>query len=468
MTEEATLKPETGPTASQPGALAAEPEVRSSPLHGAPPPVPPAEVRRNYRLGVINGVLFALGDSLSSAGLVLALLVRQLGGSLALVGLLPALQIGGFLLPQLLVGGRLQALPFKLPLYRRAAVARMSAFGALLLAIIAAGSLASRTSLWLIIICYCVFNFGGGTSTLAFQDVVAKVIPPRRRGSFFGTRQLWGGLLTFAIVGPLVRWLLGEGGPLPFPYNYAALVLLAWMCMIVSLAAFAIVREPPQTQLGPRLRVTEGLRRAPAIMRANASYRWFIISRMLTRVGQIAEPFYIIYAIESLDLPSDVAGIYLAVRAISGALSNLLWSRVSERQGTRRLILLTGVLFVLPPALALGGPAIVRAAGLGDTGMLVAIGLVFLVAGVATDGNGIASNTYLLEVVPEDERPTYIGLANTTLGVVTFLPVLGGWLVANVGYGGTFGIAVTFALLGLLSSFQLGEARLPGKSRAQQ
>jgi hypothetical protein len=56
------------------------------------------------------------------------------------------------------------------------------------------------------------------------------------------------------------------------------------------------------------MRVIEGLRRAPAIMRANANYRWFIISRMLTRVGQIAEPFYIIYAIEALGLPAGVAG----------------------------------------------------------------------------------------------------------------------------------------------------------------
>jgi hypothetical protein len=38
--------------------------------------------------------------------------------------------------------------------------------------------------------------------------------------------------------------------------------------------------------------------------------------------------------------------------------------------------------------------------------------------------------------------------------------VLGGWLVANVGYSGTFGIAVAFALLGLLSSYQLTETRV--------
>ena len=421
-------------------------------------PLPPADIRRNYRLGVINGVLFALGDSLSSAGLVLALLVRQLGGSLALVGLLPALQIGGFLLPQLLVGGRLQAMPYKLPLYRRAAFARLSAFAAMLLAIFAASSLPPNISLLLIILFYSIFNFGGGTSTLAFQDVVAKVIPPRRRGSFFGTRQLFGGLLTFAIVGPLVRWLLGQSSPLPFPLNYGALGVLALLSYVVGLGAFAIVREPPQTHLGPRMRVIEGLRRAPALMRANANYRWFIISRMLTRVGQIAEPFYIIYATEALGMPAGVAGVYLAVRAISGALSNLLWSRISERQGTRRLILLTSVLIVVAPALALAGPALSAALGLGSIGLLVAIGLVFLVAGVANDGAGISGNTYLLEIVPEDERPTYIGLANTTLGVVTFLPVLGGWLVANIGYSGTFGLGVAFALIGLLAAAQLREA----------
>jgi len=66
----------------------------------SPPPQPPSTIRRNYRLGVSNGVLFTLGDSLTSSGLVLALLVRQLGGPLALVGLLPALQNGWMHLSQ--------------------------------------------------------------------------------------------------------------------------------------------------------------------------------------------------------------------------------------------------------------------------------------------------------------------------------------------------------------------------------
>jgi MFS family permease len=71
----------------------------------------------------------------------------------------------------------------------------------------------------------------------------------------------------------------------------------------------------------------------------------------------------------------------------------------------------------------------------------------------------MAGNTYLLEVVPESERPSYMGLANTMLGLVTFLPVLGGLLVAWLGYNGTFIIALIFALLGVLASLRLSEVR---------
>jgi hypothetical protein len=52
--------------------------------------------------------------------------------------LLPSLQSGGFLLPQLLVGGQLQSWPYKLPLYRRAALVRIAGFLTVIGAIFAA------------------------------------------------------------------------------------------------------------------------------------------------------------------------------------------------------------------------------------------------------------------------------------------------------------------------------------------
>jgi Na+/melibiose symporter-like transporter len=275
-------------------------------------------------------------------------------------------------------------------------------------------------------------------------------------------------LLTFVLAGPLVRWLLGTDGPLQFPYNFGTLCLLCLLFYSLGLFAFAIVEEPPQTRLATGIRLVEALRRAPTLLREQANYRQFIISRMLTRVGQIAEPFYLLYATEALGLPASLAGVYLAVRALAGALSTVLWGRVSERQGNRRLLLIAGLLVALTPALALLGPILARWLGLAEVGLSTAIGLVFLVSGVANDGSNIAGMTYLLEIVPEDERPTYMGLANTTLGLVTFLPVLGGWLVGLVGYEGAFAIGLIFSLLGLASTYPLLEADATLARRGRQ
>jgi hypothetical protein len=41
----------------------------------------------------------------------------------------------------------------------------------------------------------------------------------------------------------------------------------------LGLYAFTVVQEPPQTRTATRLRMVEGLRCAPAIMREHANYR---------------------------------------------------------------------------------------------------------------------------------------------------------------------------------------------------
>lgn len=418
-----------------------------------------SDARRNYRLGVLNGVFFTFGETLISPGLVLALLVRQLGGSLTLIGLLPALQIGGYLLPQLLISGRLQAQPYKLPLYRAVAVVRVFLNLLLTASIFFATSVSMPLGLLFVLVSYALFNLCGGFSTLAFQDVVAKVIPANRRGSFFGRRQLLGGLLALVIAGPLVRWLLSDDRPLPFPANFGILSLLSLVGIGLGLAAFCAIREPAQHNPGQALSLGATLRRAPYILRANRNYRWFIIVRLLLRVAQIAEPFYIIYATEVLGLPAEVAGIYLALWALAAALSNIFWGRISDKQGNRRLLIITGIALTLAPALLIIGPWLVQSAMLGSTALIVVVGLVFLTVGAANDGMAMAAWTYLLEVAPDDERPVYIGLANTILGIGALLPVLGGWLVGQAGYGGAFAISVGVGILGLLGTRQLEEQR---------
>lgn len=423
----------------------------------ATPPLSAADHRHNYRCGLINGIFFTIGETISSPGLVLSLLIRQLGGSLTLVGLMPVIQNVGYLLPQLLVVGRVQAMRKRLPLYRNIGIMRLFAQVGLIAAILSALVLPPPISLALIIVCYILFNFTGGITTIAFQDVAAKVIPLPVRGRFFGTRQLVGGLLAFALGGTLVRWVLGDTSPLEFPLNFATLAFVSLLCFIVGIGSFSLIREPPQTEVGPQVSIGAVLRRAPQILRANRNYRWFIVARLLLRAGQIAEPFYIIYATERLGLSPGVAGIFVAIWALAAALSNLIWARVTDRQGPQRVMIIAGALIAFAPLLILVAPLLTT--GMGAALLIAALGLAFLSVGAGNDGVMIVAMTYVLEVAPEDERPIYLGVANTLLGVGALLPLLGGWLIGVIGFQSTFAIGTVLGCLGVAAATRLGRGR---------
>lgn len=404
-------------------------------------------MKKNYHKGVFNGAVFALGEAASNPGLVLSLLIRQLGGSLTLVSLLPVIQTTGYLLPQLLVGGQIQALNYKMPVYRRFAVMRLVAQAAVVGACVLAGTISHTWALVAILFCYALFNFGGGVTTLSFQDVVAKIIPANHRGRFFGTQQFLGGLLAFAIGGPLVRWLLSEQSPIGFPYNFAVIGLFSLVCYATAMAVFATVHEPPAERTSPAMPIAHALRSAPSMLAQHPDYRNYIITRLFMVIGRLAEPFFIIYVTEQLGLANSVAGVFIATVAVSATISNVLWGRLGDRFGKVWLLRLTTTLAVLPPFMIIGAQSIAQIA---PAALIAWLLLISLISGTANDGINIASTTYLLEIVPSDERPLYMGLANTLLGIGAVVPIIGGIIVNNAGYTVTFLIAGICSILSML------------------
>lgn len=420
--------------------------------------LPPATMRKNYLKGVFNGAVFSLGEAASNPGLVLTLLVRQLGGSFFLISLLPVIQNIGYLLPQLIVGGRVQALPYKMPIYRRFAFLRIMAMIAVVGACFFATQIDHTVALIAIICCNALFYFGGGVTTLSFQDVVAKIVPANTRGRFFGMRQLCGGLLAFLIGGPLVRWLLSDTSPFAFPYNFAVISLFSLCCYAMAMAVFATVVEPRAPQVVPAIPLREALRAAPEMLRGNALYRRFIWARLWLLIGRLAEPFYIIYITEQLHLPKSTSGILIAAGAVAAALSNMLWGRLGDKRGMQWLLSFTGSISVLPPLMMMVAPLIIP---FGTYTILAWILLISLLVGMSSDGTGIAGMTFLLEVAPPEQRPLYMGLANTLLGIGAIVPIIGGVLINQLGYTGTYCIAAISCAIGATIAYQLRTVRPP-------
>ncbi|KEF35150.1 MFS transporter [Deinococcus sp. RL] len=390
------------------------------------PAPPPARTpwTPNERLGLLNGWLVSVGDGFLSVSVVVAGFAARLGAPNFVIGLLPAIAGGGWMLPQLLVAARVRSLPYKLPVYRSAALVRLLTYLAM---VVVAATLADRPALCLTLFigAMLVNALASGVAGLPFLEVVSKTVPSERRPRFFAARNLWGGLLAFG-AGLAVRGILGSD--LAFPYNYALLFLLGTVAFTVGYGVFGQVQEPPDEPLPPG-NLRGELRAIPQTLR-DGHFRAFLQVRLLLAAASMAEPFYAVYALRDLHYPAATLGTF--VMALTGAapLSNLLWRRVAERKGSRRIIRYASVSAGLAPLTALA----VGALGLPSLAYL----LVFVLSSVAVQGFNLGHTNHLLNISPPDARSRYIGTLNTLVGAALFAPVAGGLLADAAGYPAVF------------------------------
>lgn len=411
-----------------------------------PAEVPPAPTARswssNERLGILNGWAVFLGDGFLNVTVVVAGFAARLGAPNWVIGLLPGIAGGGWMLPQLLVAARVRGLPHKLPVYRSAAFVRAATYVAMVL-IAAFLTHTPALCLTLFVLAMLLNALASGVSGLPFLEVVSKTVSAERRPRFFATRNLYGGLLAFA-AGLLVRWILASG--LAFPLNYALIFALGTVAYTFGYWIFGRVDEPADP-----LQEAQGfraeLRAIPETLR-DAHFRAFLTVRLLLAGASMSEPFYAANALRELHFPPATLGAF--VMALTGAapLSNLVWQRVAERKGSRRIIRYASVFYGLAPLWAVA----VGKLGLGTWAYLG----VFILSSVAAQGFNLGHTNHLLNIAPEHARSRYIGTLNTLVGAALFTPVLGGLLADAAGYTPVF--LLSFAL-SVAAWWQCGQLR---------
>lgn len=407
---------------------------------------------RNFRMGVLNGIMFTLVEALIAPSIVLAWFLNRLGAPNILVGLLPAILSGGWFLPQLIVASRVQGRARMMPIYRRVGQTRTVCMALLALTTLV---FAEQPTLLLItfFIFYSVYSFSAGISGIPWLEIVGKVISPRRRGSFFGQRSFWGGFLALLASAPLAA-LLSEGlFGLRFPYNFAVLFGITTLVAAVGVWSWSSIREPEATATAPQVTVVQLIKRGIAALKSDRDYRSFMLARILMALATVADPFYVVFATVALDAPPATVGLYLGALSISALLSNFLWGPLADRAGNRLLMVCTILSVSFVPLTAL---VISQFRGLADKNLLFSVfALVFVLSGLALGAARIVNNNMLLSIAPPAERVTYIGFLNTVLGIAIFVPVLGGALVDVLGFEALFGVSLALTGTALLATTQM-------------
>ena len=88
--------------------------------------------------------------------------------------------------------------------------------------------------------------------------------------------------------------------------------------------------------------------------------------------------------------------------------------------------------------------------------------VVFLLVGATVAGTDIGFLSLVLDMAPAEERGLYVGLVNTTLGVVSLALIAEGWIVERWGLNTLFAASAVCSVLTLLA---VGQVREPVSTR---
>jgi len=402
-------------------------------------------------MGLIHGTLFNGAQAFGNPNTILPVFLQHFSSSRILVGLSSTLlgSLGGIgnVLPQLFVARRLETKIHKKPVLITAITIRALCWGSLALATFFLAQRYARLMVLLLFLLLLIFTIMGGVASIPFYDIVAKALSPTMRGRFFGHRQFWGGILA-AGSGYIAKIILGSGR-IGFPDNFGTLFLLAFALMGMSYIALGSIREPEKEVYKTPLAFKYFVKKAFSVIRIDKNYRIFLIVQILSGAGAMALPFYVLHAKDNLHLELGMVGVLLMAQMGGGVVSNVFWGYLSDLAGNKKVLQLSTLVGVLPPACALFIPA----------HLSILFVPVYIFIGFYIAGRTIGKTNFLLDIAPQKERPAYISLNGTLTFPVTLLPLFGGIIAQHISYLFLFVITSMLVAIGFFLSCMLKEPR---------
>jgi MFS family permease len=387
--------------------------------------------RWNFSAALIDAAGWGLGMSLISHTTFLPLFVSQLTGSPYAIGAISAAMSFGWFLPGLLVAARVERLPTVKGCVLGIAIVERLALLAIVPLILLLGN-GHRLGLLIgFFACWLVMNVGMGLNTPGYYKLIAKTVPARWRGRLYGIGGALAGLLGVAGGEAAGRLIKAYGYPYGFVWCFAG----AFVVMTASVLPLASLREPAGTVPDPRQEPARGGLRAAAM---DPRLRAMVASHALFCGTFMALAFYTEYAIRRFNADFGTIAHFTSTSMAAQVVGYLFIGWVGDRLGNLR------ALQVSSAAGAVGGACSLLA---DSAGWLYAV---FALAQIATVGWSICWVNYVLELSPTHRSASYVAVVSVALAPFRVgFPLLGSYLVRQLGYQAMFGLACGLTAISL-------------------
>lgn len=397
-----------------------------------------AEVERNYNwnfaVNLLDGTWFMFGASFISATTILPLFLSKLTTNPLAFGLLAVIAQAGWFLPQLFTANFMERLARKKPVVVNLGLflERIPVWVMVLAAVVAVS--APTLAVVLLLGAYAWHALGAGAVAVSWQDLLARCFPLNRRGRFFGLAS-FAGAITGAVGAVLSTWLLNR---YDFAVNFTYVFTLAAVGITVSWFFLALTREPAQATAVKRRSNLEYLASLPDLLRRDENYRRYLITRLTMALGGMGSGFVTVAAISRWQVPDKDAGLFTLALLAGETASTLVCGFLADRRGHKICLELGASAGLAGFTLAWLAPA--------PTWYYV----VFLLLGILSGAILVSGILIVMEFSGPERRPTYVGIANTAVGVVGVAAPLLGTALTRAGYGVLFAASAACYLAALI------------------
>jgi MFS family permease len=223
----------------------------------------------------------------------------------------------------------------------------------------------------------------------------------------------------------------------------AILVFLSWVFL-------SLTREPAVTNSKPAVSQLEYLRSLPKILRGDRNFRLYLLSQIIFSLSGMAGGFLVVYAVQGWKLPDAEAGGFTIALQVGLTLANLFFGFFSDHKGHKLSLEICMALSALSLVLAIFAPS---------PWWFFPI---FFLRGAVSAGTMLSGISIVYEFTEAENRPTYIGMANTIPGVAgSVAPLIGGWLAGVISYRSMFILSAIIGVAGwILLRFTVREPRI--------
>lgn len=396
------------------------------------------EVEENYRwnfgVTLLDGATFWFGLSFASATTIVPLFISKLTASTLPLGIVAMISQGGWFLPQIFTSNYVERLARKKPVIVNLGLfTERLPMWLLVVAAMVAGT-SPLLALFLFLIGYAWHGLGAGLVATAWQDLIARCFPVARRGRVLGITTFIG-TGTAALGAGFSAWLLEQYA---FPTNFVYTFAIAAGGITISWFFLALTREPVHKVDTPRRSNRQFFATLPKILKTDHNFRTFLVARLLLALGNMGLGFVTVAAVHRWAVADSTVGVYTGMLLIGQTLGNLGFGLLADRFGHKLSIELSAGAAALAFILAWLAPAPIW------------YYLVFVLLGLTLGGTIVSGVLVAMEFSEPARRPTYTGLTNTSVGVVSMAAPLLGAGLANLNYSWLFALSGGIHVLSLI------------------